>query len=80
MNDSSDDGDASPDRDDRVADFLERHGGAGVAGRRHESADVWGWSEVYAADGYTLRCDWTKIGSQEEMRFSEIPPEVKGAH
>jgi hypothetical protein len=34
-----------------------------------------GWSEVYAADGYRLRCDWSRMGSREEMKFSEIAPD-----
>jgi hypothetical protein len=29
---------------------------------------------VYAADGYTLRCDWSRFGSTEEMAFSEAAP------
>jgi hypothetical protein len=26
------------------------------------------------ADGYTLRCDWSRMGTKEEMTFSELPP------
>ena len=33
-----------------------------------------GWSEVYAGDGYALRCDWSTVGTLEEMKYSEIPP------
>lgn len=37
-----------------------------------------GWYEVYAADGYRLRCDWSRIGSREELKFSEIGPQHGG--
>lgn len=64
------------DGDDRIRDFLARHGGA--ARREERAGDTAhhsiGWSEVYAADGYRLRCDWSKSGGLIEMRFSEIPP------
>jgi hypothetical protein len=68
--------DASPDRTERIEDFLARHGGAGSrAPRSGETApEIQGWSEVYAADGYTLRCEWSRFGSNEEMKYSEIPP------
>ena len=68
--------DMSPDRDERIQDFLARHGGAGSRPTRHGSAEsgLVGWSEVYAADGHTLRCDWSRMGTREEMRFSELPP------
>jgi hypothetical protein len=68
--------DVSPDRQDRVNDFLARHGGPGPAPLREGelAAGLSGWSEVSAADGYTLRCEWSRMGSKEEMKFSEIPP------
>ena len=67
--------DVSSDSDDRIADFLARHGGAGRAAREEtQPAGNRGWSEVYAADGYTLRCDWSRMDSRNEMAFSEIPP------
>jgi hypothetical protein len=66
----------SPDGDDRMKDFWNRHGGPST--RRSEQGETEsgakGWSEVYAADGYTLRCDWSKIGGQREMRYIEQPP------
>jgi hypothetical protein len=69
-------GDKSPDSDDRIEDFLARHGGP--SGRRSAAGDtiagISGWSEVYAADGYVLRCDWSRSGNQQEMRFTEAPP------
>ena len=66
----------SPDGDERRRDFWDRHGGPST--RRSEQGETVpgakGWSEVYAADGYVLRCDWSKIGSQREMRYIEQPP------
>jgi hypothetical protein len=68
--------DDSSDSADRRADFLARHGGPSSAPTRQESrnAGISGWWEIYAADGYTLRCDWSRFGSREDMRFSELPP------
>jgi hypothetical protein len=66
----------SPDSSDRILEFFSRHGGPGE--RRSEAgervAGMSGWSEVYAADGYTLRCDWSRSGDREEMQFTELPP------
>ena len=76
--------DDSPDGEDRVEDFLARHGGPGSAPARGNINPALGWSEVYAADGYTLRCDWSREGTKEEMKFSELPPRTtedeKGDH
>jgi hypothetical protein len=68
--------DVSPDHAERIQDFLARHGGQGArAGRAEEIApDVQGWSEVYAADGYTLRCEWSRFGTHDDMKYSEIAP------
>lgn len=68
--------DRSPDYEDRLKDFWARHGGAGTrADRVGESVrGVQGWSEVYARDGYVLRCDWSAMGSLHEMKYSEIAP------
>jgi hypothetical protein len=70
----------SADSEDRVQDFFARHGGPGAspacAGKINPMR---GWSEVYAADGYTLRCDWSRIGTREQMEFSELPP-TTGKH
>jgi hypothetical protein len=69
-------GDKSPDSSDRIEEFLARHGGP--APRKGAAGDVVagisGWSEVYAADGYILRCDWSRMGSLQEMRFTEQAP------
>jgi hypothetical protein len=66
----------SPDDEDRLKDFLARHGGAGSqANREGESVGgMQGWSEVYASDGYVLRCEWSSMGSRHEMKYSEIAP------
>jgi len=68
--------DTSPDSEDRARDFLARHGGAGSMPPRAETLDsgASGWSEVYAADGHKLRCDWSMLGTKRELKFSEIPP------
>lgn len=73
---STDCGDTSPDSQDRIEEFLARHGGAGEAPRRSDkdSPGDQGWSEVYAADGYTLRCEWSQMGSRKEMKYFELAP------
>ena len=67
------------DDDLRIRDFLARHGGAdGASPRREETPDGQrGWSEVYAADGHILRCDWFKEGGRTEMRYVERPPATR---
>ena len=66
----------SADSDDRIRDFWARHGGP--ASRRGEAGEIvaglCGWSEVYAADGYALRCEWSRIGGRQEMQYIEKPP------
>lgn len=73
-------GDESSDSSDRIQEFLARHGGP--AARKGDAGDIVagisGWSEVYAADGYTLRCDWSRTGDRQEMQFSEHPPGHSG--
>lgn len=67
--------DASPDHDERIRDFFGRHGGPGRPSREGEDAGGQrGWSEVYAHDGHVLRCDWSRIGSREEMSYTERGP------
>lgn len=59
----------------RVAEFLVRHGGEGARPQqREELAGGGGWSEVYAADGYSLRCEWSRTGAREDVQFLEIAP------
>jgi hypothetical protein len=69
--------DVSPDHAERIQDFLARHGGSGSRAARAAdiAPEIQGWSEVYAADGYTLRCEWSRFGSKEDMKYSEIPPQ-----
>ncbi len=68
--------DFSPDHDERVRDFFVRHGGPSAkAARAGElQAGITGWSEVYAMDGYALRCDWSLVGTRHEMTYSEVAP------
>jgi hypothetical protein len=73
-------GDNSSDSADRIQDFLARHGGPAM--RRGQAGDIVagisGWSEVYAADGHTLRCEWSRVGGLQEMRFTEKGPGHSG--
>ena len=73
---SKPDEDVSSDGDERIRDFLTRHGGAAASPTRRETdpSGIKGWSEVYATDGYTLRCDWSRFGSRAEMSFTESAP------
>jgi hypothetical protein len=68
--------DASPDHDDRLRDFFARHGGPSTREPREgqSAGGLEGWSEVYANDGYALRCDWSTFGTYEEMKYSEAAP------
>jgi hypothetical protein len=68
--------DQSSDRDERERDFFARHGGRGARPPRkvRSTGGEQGWSEVYANDGYALRCDWSQFGSREEMKYTEIAP------
>jgi hypothetical protein len=75
-------GDGSPDSQERIQDFLARHGGCGPGtARRHETAanGLEGWYEIYAADGYCMRCEWSRMGSREELKYSEIGPHSGGS-
>jgi hypothetical protein len=64
------------DGDERITDFFARHGGAGHIDAKEGDKEFHtrGWSEVFAADGYKLRCEWSKAGTKTTMSFSEIPP------
>jgi hypothetical protein len=70
----------SPDHDERLKDFFSRHGGPGprLARRGQSEGGIQGWSEVYANDGYALRCDWSTFGTRDEMKYSEIAPRHPG--
>jgi hypothetical protein len=67
----------SPDHAERLEDFFARHGGPGPRGVRkgQSQGGMKGWSEAHAGDGYILRCDWSTLGSRDEMKYSEIAPE-----
>ena len=73
---ASEDKGMTPDSEERVQDFWARHGGP--AERRADAgeivAGICGWSEVYAADGYALRCEWSRIGGRQEIQYFEKPP------
>ncbi len=69
-------GDVSPDSRDRIEEFISRHGGMGAPRRQAiDPAGFRGWYEIYAADGYRLRCDWSRMGGREELKFAEIGPD-----
>lgn len=72
------DGDVSPDREERIEEFLARHGGPGATPKREgrNASGIGGWYEVPAADGYRLRCEWSRMGSREELKFSEVAPDA----
>ncbi len=71
----SGDMDPLPDDEDRVNDFFGRHGGPGKAQRRFGGQGrLQGWSEIEALDGHVLRCEWSRMGSREEITYSEVAP------
>jgi hypothetical protein len=63
-----------PDDAERTRDFFARHGGpAKVPPRREQNDDgLSGWSETEAADGWVLRCDWSRLNEVEEIQYSEL--------
>jgi len=78
---ASGDDDESPERlsadhQERIADFMKRHGGPAPAAGRGGSMDAGyrGWSELYAADGYVLRTEWSRYELRGTLNVSEIPP------
>lgn len=68
--------DPSPDSEERIRDFLARHGGHGNLPRRQgeDERGVGGWYEIFASDGYRLRCEWSQTGGRAESRYIEISP------
>jgi hypothetical protein len=66
----------SADHQDRIEDFMKRHGGPAPAASRQEriEAGYRGWSEIYAADGYVLRMEWSRSELRGTMNVSELPP------
>lgn len=73
--------DFSPDGDERLADFLRRHGGPGAPPTESSTKTLGtsGWSRFYAADGCSLRCEWTISGDRRQMNYSEIPADEPDA-
>jgi hypothetical protein len=59
---------------DRTRDFFARHGGPATVPPRHgqSSGGLQGWSETQAADGWVLRCEWSRLNEVEEIKYSEI--------
>lgn len=66
----------SVDHEDRVVDFMNRHGGPARAECRQGQMDAGsrGWLEIYAADGYALRAEWSRNEMRATMRVSELRP------
>jgi hypothetical protein len=66
----------TPDDGDRIRDFWRRHGGPGVGNLQKGDIipGISGWTEVRAADGYILRCDWSRSGGRLELQYIEKPP------
>jgi hypothetical protein len=66
----------SADHRDRIEDFMKRHGGPAPTASRQERIDAGyrGWSEMYAADGYVLRTEWSRSELRGTMNVSELPP------
>jgi hypothetical protein len=66
----------SADHQDRIRDFMARHGGRAPTASRQEHTDAGyrGWSELYAADGYVLRTEWSRSELRSTMNVSELPP------
>jgi hypothetical protein len=73
--DSSSTGFKPPSDDpERMRDFLARHGGPSKEPprRSQSSGGLEGWSETQAADGWVLRCDWSRLSEVEEIQYSEV--------
>jgi hypothetical protein len=66
----------SVDHQDRIEDFMKRHGGPAPAASRKGWIDAGyrGWSEIYAADGYVLRTEWSRSELRGTMNVSELAP------
>jgi hypothetical protein len=66
----------SADHQDRIEDFMRRHGGPAPAASRQGCIDAGyrGWSEIYAADGYVLRTEWSRSELRGTINVSELAP------
>jgi hypothetical protein len=69
----------SADHQDRIEDFMKRHGGPAPAANRQGWIDAGyrGWSEIYAADGYVLRTEWSRSELRGTMNVSELAPSFR---
>jgi hypothetical protein len=59
---------------ERIGEFKKRHGGlidSASRNGRFESG-CGGWSEIYAADGYVLRVEWSQSEMRGAMRVFEF--------
>lgn len=66
----------SVDHLERIGEFKKRHGGlidSASRNGRFESG-CGGWSEIYAADGYVLRVEWSQSEMRGAMRVFEFRP------
>src|SRR5665213_4299947 len=66
----------SPDHRYRIEDFMKRHGGpsAAVTQQGRMEAGYRGWPEIYAADGYMLRPEWSRDELRGTIQVAEYPP------
>jgi len=70
----------SADHQERIDDFMERHGGPASLPRRHGRLDSGyrGWSEIYAADGYVLRTEWSRSELRVTLNVAEYSSSYSG--
>jgi hypothetical protein len=66
----------SADHQARIEDFMKRHGGPAPEASRQGRIEAGsrGWSEMFAADGYVLRTEWSRTELLSTMNVSERPP------
>jgi hypothetical protein len=50
------------------------HAYSETMGTEPPAAGLSGWSEIVAADGYVLRCEWSKSGGRLELQYFEKRP------
>jgi hypothetical protein len=61
------------DVEDRVQEFLLRHGGSAPVDRQSGAFDhgLRGWTEIRARDGYVLRIEWSKSSLRSTLVATE---------
>jgi hypothetical protein len=69
------------DHGERIAEFGRRHGGLAAQSSRTGLLEggYLGWSEVYAADGYILRIEWSRTELRSTLQVFELAPDRTGA-